>query len=50
MPSFILNYMLIRVIERGFRIKKIERTREIERRSNEKEEKRRETKLGKLLA
>ena len=42
--------MLIRVKERGFGIKKIERTRERERKLNEKEEKRRETKLGKLLA
>ena len=49
LPSFILNYILIRVKERGFLIKKIERTREKKRKSNEKEEKGRETKLGKFL-
>ena len=37
LPPFILNYMLIRVKERGFWIKKIERTRERERKSNERE-------------
>ena len=52
LPSFILNYMLIRVKERGFGIRKIERTkRERERESNEKEEKREEEQsFGKVLA
>ena len=38
LSSFTLNYMLIRVKERGFGIKKIERTRERERKLNERED------------
>ena len=45
LPSFILNYMLIRVKERGW-IKKNKKNKKGERGSNE----RKNTKLGKLLA
>ena len=50
LPFFILNYMIIRVKERGFD-KKNRKNKERERESNEKEEKQEEGQsFGKLLA
>ena len=45
LPSFILNYILIRVKERGFEEENRKNKRERENRTRK-----RETKLGKLLA
>ena len=50
LPSFILNYMLIRVKERGFFNKKNRKNKERERERSREEGNEEETKLGKLVA